>query len=390
MQVFKNYFRILRAQLVSVSIYGVIFLMVTIIISSNIKVENEEYSNQKTKTMIINEDAETELIQGFLKYMDSYITPVEPIENEEKLKDALFYGDVRYILTIPAGFSDDFLSNGQVRMIKRTVPDYVGAVTIDNAIDNYFNIAKLYLKYVDAINYDEMNTYIEEVLGKETPVHMAVKVEDEVTFSKGFNLNYYNYMTYIIIAIFITGVSVVMLSFHGLDIRRRHAASPLSNHSLNVQLLLANFAFVMVYLILFITVGYILNRNRMINGNTLLTWLNVFIFSITALAISYLIGIIVKSQRTVSAIATALSLGMAFLSGVFVPQEFLGSSVLRMASFLPSFWYVKANEAIFDLTLFNWKSVSPIFGYMGIQLGFAAAIISIALVVSKRKRQQSY
>lgn len=389
MQVFKNYFKILKSQMVSILIYGVIFLGLTIIISSNIKVENEKYSNKKVKTMIINEDGDTDLIKGFLKYMDSYIDPMEPIENEEKLKDALFYGEVRYVLRIPEGFSEEFLNSGKVNMEKRTVPGYIGMVSVDNAIDNYFNIASLYLNYVNDNNYEEMNTYIKEVLAEEIPVNISVKIEDEVTYSNGFNMSYFNYMTYIIIAIFITSVSAVMISFHGLDIRRRHAASPLSNRSLNVQLLLANFAFVMGYLVLFITAGYFLNRSRMINSNLLLTWLNVFIFSITALAISYLIGIMVKNQRTVSAIATALSLGMAFVSGVFVPQEILGASVIRLASFLPSFWYVKANNAIFELTRLSWNSISPILGYMGIQLGFATAIISIALVVSKRNRQQA-
>jgi ABC-2 type transport system permease protein len=124
------------------------------------------------------------------------------------------------------------------------------------------------------------------------------------------------------------------------------------------------------------------------NANTVLFWLNSFTFALVILSVSYLIGISVKSRKAISAISTAASVGLAFLSGMFVPQEFLGSPVLKVASFTPVYWFVKANNAIETVTQATWSQLSGIASYMAIQLGFAAAIISIALVVSKRKRQQ--
>ncbi|HKL80385.1 MAG TPA: ABC transporter permease, partial [Mobilitalea sp.] len=71
------------------------------------------------------------------------------------------------------------------------------------------------------------------------------------------------------------------------------------------------------------------------------------------------------------------------------PQEFMGDAVMKVARFTPSYWFVKSNNTIASITKYNFKNLSDIFGMMGIQIGFAAAIISIALVVSKRKRQQA-
>lgn len=124
------------------------------------------------------------------------------------------------------------------------------------------------------------------------------------------------------------------------------------------------------------------------NVNTLLYWLNSFTFALAVLSVSYLIGISVKSKKAISAISTAASVGLAFLSGMFVQQEYLGAPVLKVASFTPVFWFVKANNAIETVTQATWSQLSGIASYMAIQLGFAAAIISVALVVSKRKRQQ--
>jgi len=181
-----------------------------------------------------------------------------------------------------------------------------------------------------------------------------------------------------------------MVSFHGIDIRRRHFASPLTGRSMNAQLILGNLVFVLAYLLVFIVAGYVLNPNRMLNANTVLSWMNATVFALCAFSMSYLVGITVKSRKAIAAISTALSLSLAFLSGIFVPQEFLGASVLKVASFTPTYWFVKANNALEMITTFKWSDISNVVGYMAIQIGFAAAIISVALVVSKRKRQQAY
>jgi ABC-2 type transport system permease protein len=72
---------------------------------------------------------------------------------------------------------------------------------------------------------------------------------------------------------------------------------------------------------------------------------------------------------------------------MFVPQQFLGSAVLRVASFLPSYWYVRANDTIGSLTEYNIRNLTPVLQYMAIQIGFAAVFLAFVLVVAKRKRQ---
>jgi ABC-2 type transport system permease protein len=390
MQVFKTYNKILKKQIVSILIYVAMFLGITIMISSNIKTGKTEFQVSKANIAIVNEDGDSSLTDGFLKYMEKYVNFVDVEDSESARKDALFFRKIVYILTIPEGFSEDFLTNGEVQLDKQNVPDSIEAITVDNAINNYFNMANVYRKHVPELNYEELNTYVEQNLKEETQVAFDVEVEDEVSSSNTFNKYFYNYLGYIIISGFITGVSIVLVSFHGIDIRRRHFASPLTSRSLNAQLILGNLLFVLGYLLLFIAAGYLLNPYRILNINMLLTWTNLAAFALSALSISYLVGITVKSRKAISAISTALSLSLAFLSGIFVPQEYLGSSVLRVASFTPTYWYVKANNALETISSTKWEDVSQVVGYMAIQIGFAAAIISVALVVSKRKRQQAF
>jgi len=389
MQVFKTYLKIMKKQAVSIMIYAALFLWLTIMIIFNIDDGSDQFETSKVKAMVINHDGQSNLLGGFMTYLEQYVTFVEPKEGEEAVKDALYFNEVSYILTIPQGFSESFLEDGTILLQKQTSPNSMEAITVDNAIDNYFNIARVYLHHIPDIDQKQLSTYVTQNLEKETQVTITADIKDEVSIANNYNKEYFNYLGYILIASFITVVSLVMFSFHGLDIRRKHSAAPITDRNINVQLILANLIFVLSYLILYVLSGFLLNRNRILNTNTILFWINAVVFAVVGLSISYLIGISVKSKKAISALSTALSLSLAFLSGMFVPQEYLGEAVLKVASFTPSFWYVKANNTIASLTSFGWSEVSEIVGFMAIQLGYAAAILSVALVVSKRKRQQT-
>lgn len=390
MQVFKTYFRILKKMLPGILIYAIIFLGITLLIALNLQSEdNRQYEMEEVSAIIINQDEENAFTDGLIGYLDDYIEYKDIKEEEEAIKDALFFREIVYVLTIPEGFTKAFLAGEEIPLRKQTAPNSTGAWTLDTVIDDYLNTAKIYLDYNPDLTMEELNQRIAASLNQETKVTYDINKKDEEIISNIFNMNFYNYLSYAILSCFIIGVSAVMLSYHSLEIRRRHYAAPISSRSLNAQLILGNLLFVLCFLVLFVIAGYFLNPYRRINVNIILFWVNAIVLSITTLSLSYLIGITVKSRNAVQALSTMISLSLSFMTGVFVPQEFLGSAVLKVASFTPTYWYVKANNLINSLSLNGLKDLSKIFGYMVIQLGFAAAILAIALVVSKRKSQQA-
>lgn len=387
MQVFKAYFKILRKHLRPLLIYAGLFLFLMVAYINNSDDSSSEYNTEKVSIMVINQDGENDFLKGLLDYLGTYVNYVEPAKEDIEIQDALYYRKASYILTIPKGFTEEFLANGQPTMQKSTAPDTIEAITVDNAIDNYLNMAKVYQSYLPEVTSQELGQYVTASLQEETKVAVSKETRDVTNEANTRNKTYFNSLGYIMIAVFITSVSTIMFSFRELYIRRRHSASPLSNRNLNLQLLAANAVFVSAYLIIFLV--YNLNQTRVLNINIILFWINTVTFAIVALSISYLIGISVNSKKAIAALSTAISLALAFLSGMFVPQEYLGASVLKVASFTPAYWFVKANNTIETISGSSGSQLAIVAGYMGIQLGFAAAIISIALVVSKKKTQQA-
>ena len=64
----------------------------------------------------------------------------------------------------------------------------------------------------------------------------------------------------------------------------------------------------------------------------------------------------------------------------------MSPAVLKAAQFLPTYWYVHANNDINALSALDGAHIWPILSQMGIQLAFAVALFCLALLLSKRRR----
>lgn len=135
-----------------------------------------------------------------------------------------------------------------------------------------------------------------------------------------------------------------------------------------------------------ILLSLVVNFENSYNLNTVYFVLNSFVFAFCCASISYLIGNLAKSQDAVSAVCNVVSLGFSFISGAFVPQEMLGASILKIASFTPTYWYVKANNTIAGLTQFDFSHLKPVLSDMLILVCFSAAFFAVALVAGKKQR----
>lgn len=385
MQVYKAFFKIIKKNLPEISIYIVVFLFFAVFLSSVGSNKNSEGFNQtKSKMVFINNDKDSKLIEGLKDYLNENARIVDVENNTQKLQDALFFREVEYILTVPEGFSQSLLSGNEIQLEKTTVPDSATGMYIDLMINKYLNTAKIYKKNLQNISDEQLINHIKEDLSNET--HVNVNSFNSNGDSAKNYVYYFNYLSYSIFAVLILGVCAVMLVFNNSDLRRRNISSPIKLKSINFQLVLGNFSFAILSWIVMISSSFILYKEYMLTFRGFLLLLNSLIFTFAALSISFLIANVVKSRNAMSAAANVVALGSSFISGVFVPQEMLGKTVLTIASFTPTYWFIKANNDISDIARFNMENVMPIINSMLVILAFATASLSVALVIIKQKR----
>ncbi|HEX2986524.1 MAG TPA: ABC transporter permease [Caproiciproducens sp.] len=382
MQVFKLCMKIIKKNLPSMMIYVVVFLSISIMITLlSANQQPTGFTQQKTGIAVISEE-NSPLIDGFKQELSKSAYFVNIPDEKEKIQDALFFREVSYIIRIPKGFTQAFMNGENVQIEKMSVPASGESAYLDISINHYFKSASLYVKNIKGISQQELVQYLKNDMAADTPVHMGKTATKQ---DKGFFEIYFNYLSYALSAVLILGVSSIMLVFNNKELSRRNFCSPLSSRRINFQFILANLIFTISCWVLMMLAGLVLGI-RSWSGNLPYYLLNSFIFTLSASSISFLIGNLLTNRNAVSAVCNVVALGPSFISGVFVPQELLGSSVLKIASFTPTYWYVKANADISELANFSAGSLSPIYSCLLVELGFAVAFFALSLVVGKRKR----
>lgn len=367
-------------------IYIIVFLVVSLIMSASMVSDQKKetsFTGVKHNIALICEE-NSPLIDGFKAELGKIVNFVELPDEIEALQDALYFRSVTYILRIPKGFTDEFMKGETVQLEKTIIPSSFSNIYIDLSIDKYFNTARLYVNNSNGITQQELVERLNKDLSLDTTVELKTNGEEPTDL---LYANYYfNYLVYSLFFILILGINALVLAFNNQDLKRRTACSPITTGSVNLQFVLVNLLFTFIAWFIMVIFCILFNLKNSFNTNMIFFLINSLVFAFCCSSISYLIGNLVKGQEAVSAVSNVVALGLCFISGVFVPQEFLGSSVLKIASFTPSYWFVKANNQIANLTRFDFPYLQPILSDMVVQIGFALAFFSIALVIAKKKR----
>lgn len=381
MPVFKLCMRIIKHNLPALGIYLIIFLGISAIFATNMsKEEDPAFSQSKIPMTIISEE-DSPLIQGLTEHLSHVAEFVDIDDETEAIQDALYFREVIYILRIPSGFTQNFMQGNFQTMEKTVIEDATNVYYIDLAIEQYLNTARLYVGVEDIDESLLVNKVLED-LSEEIEVKVTTQISNQST--RNFTIQYFNYLAYGLFSILILGVAFTMFILHDTDIKNRNASSPIPIGRIVREHILANIVFAFVVYAFFLLALFVLGV-REFSVMMLLFMLNAFVFTLCALGISFVIGSLVKSKAAIHAVANVIALGLSFLSGVFVPQFLLSDSLLKVASFSPVFWYVRANETIGQMSNITADQLVIPLQSMGIQLVFAMTFLSIALVIGKRK-----
>jgi ABC-2 type transport system permease protein len=388
MQVYKAFFKVIHKNLGQIMIYVVVFMVLAVLMSTTYTPPGStDFTETKVNVAFVNHDEESPLVLGLKDYLGDHANLVNLPDDTQKLQDALFFRKVEYIVTVPDGFTRDLIAGKNVQLEKTIVPDSTSGIYVDMLINKYLNTAKTYTTQMTGQTQTELVAALDTDLAHQASVSLVNStIESGNAEKSGY---YYNFLAYSLFAILILGVSAVMLVFNDPDLKKRNLSSPLKNRTMNLQMILGNFSFTLVAWLLMILISFFMYGSYMFTTNGLLLILNSFVFALTALSISFLIGNLVKSKAAMSAVSNVVSLGTCFIGGVFVPQYLLGDGVLTLASFTPTFWYVKANNDITSATTFNPGNLSSIFSSMLLVFAFGIAVLAITLVIIKQKRQSA-
>lgn len=382
--VLKVYFKVLKKTIPAIVVYIVMFLIFASLITTYGTTGSAVFKQTKADVAFINYDGDTPLTKGLKNSISDNANFVNIKDNSQALQDALYFRNVEYVIKIPKGFTNDFLSGKDAKIDKTALSDSANGVYMDYMVNRYLNTVKLYKNSLPGLTQEQLMQRVKD--------NLSVKADTtlESYGAKASRLDtitrYFQFLAYFFLCVLMLGVSSIMMAFNKKDLMMRNMSSPLRPLSMNIQLFLGHVFLTLIVLACSIALGLALCGTTVIGSNFALMCVNALCFALVALSISFFIGHFAISQGALSGIVNAVALGMSFISGVFVPQQLLAGSVLAAAHYTPAFWYVKAMEDIKGLVNFSMGNLQPVIISMLIELGFAAAFFVLSLATGKRRK----
>ena len=377
MQVYKVFFQILNKQKGQIIMYLGIFMGIALAVSSQEGKSTEVAFEASSYQFAVFDEDNSAVSKALVQYLETDNEKVTIADSKESIQDELYNRNVYSVLRIPEGFGDS-LRDEEVKKIDITsVPGTVYKETFESLTTQYITVLRGYL----AGGFTE-----EEAIKKAGSVdnsEISVAVEGGSSTKHSSVYFFFAYVPYILLSLCIVGISPVLVVFHKKDVRDRIQCSSYSLMKTNRELILGTVTAGLLFGVLYFLCSLIGAGGAVISVKGVLACINMFAFLFVALGIVFLLGQVLKKTTAISMVSNVLALGMSFLTGIFVPLEFLGDGIIQLAHFLPSYWYILGVRLIDTYT--EGADLTLLWQYVGIQLLFVAAIIAVGLAYSRIK-----
>lgn len=383
MKIFESFMKIMRKHLTSSLIYITIFLIIGIAMTKSSSDKDIGYTARRLNVSITDLD-DTEASRAAVDFIAKNHDIVEVGEDNDERLDALYYGNASVILTIEKGYSEKLEGGGTTGLFTEiSVPGTNTSQLLDSQLNRYISLVSAGV--AGGKTPAEASVKASEALSREIKTVMFKDV-GEGSEKEDVQYQYFKYLAYILVAVLMNGLCPILLTLRKKDIHNRISCSGISSHSQLMQISLATLIFVIGVYVLLIGAGVALFGGNMFTKTGLLSMLNAFVFIIVVMMICLFVSVLSPAMTTLSMIANVVGLGMSFLCGVFVPQNYLGDTALSIGKMLPTYWYVRASNIVMEKEG-EVLSYGNFFICVGVQIAFAAALFCITLVLSKNRRQ---
>ena len=365
MRVFKNYFKIVKAHGITLLIYTAVFLVLAMFfVNSN---KDKSYSSVDV-SIYVKDNAQTILSKNFYDFLDNNMEIVAM--DEDMVEDNLFYEIVSAAVEIPK----DFDTTREVKY--KSAPENMYAMACKEKINQYLNQVASY--EAGGFSTEEASKFASEDMSKKIDVSIAGVSKDGI--DEGVTI-YFNFLNYLVLVQVILIVATIMTTYKKEPLNSRNKVSPVTKVSQNLQLWLGHVVSGLciwaMYMVIFIII-YKVKSPEVLR----LLMLNSFVFTVVAVTLAILISKFVTNENALQGILNVVALGSSFLAGAFVPQELLSETTIKIAKFLPSYYYVRNNNILASDTQFSAISKNIL-----IMLAFALGFFIISIFVKPNRRE---
>lgn len=377
MTTYKAFLKVLKKNIWMIGLYTLILIVCMIGNSQN---KNSMTNFTAAKPLVTIQDNDDSLLSRKLKDYMAARSDIVKLKTDEELNDALYFDGTDYVIMIDKGFGEKIAKGEKPEMPVKSVGNYRAYLAE--------TIYARFLKVVEAFApapQEEIVKNLEQILEHETDVEMASKIDvSGLSNAK----NYYNFMSYAIIAGLVFAVAYTTSAFKKEMVKKRLMVSATKFRSINSKLLICNLVIALVMLVFYVGLSVLMVGSDVIfTMNGLFFVLNGAVLSVCAVAFAFLLTNLLKNNNAILAVINVVALGSCFLCGVFVPAEWMPEFVQNLGRALPSYYYTESNQIISELDIFNFETLRPVLINMLIIVGATILIMVINNIVIRKKQK---
>lgn len=386
MQVFKLYFKLLKSYKGVVILYFVIFMAVAVIMTKNLAADsNVSMKETKLDIMIVDEDKKT-LGSALEEYFGSRHDLVEMEYDKEQITDALYWRKLDYVLVIPKGFEESILSDeiDDMELQNMKVPGYYDAVFFESELSMY--TAKLKGLLAAGYSMEEAEEQLVKLQEEKTEVKIASFVNEK---QNDICTVFFAYVPYLFITLGMNGIGLILIVFNEQRVKDRMECSCTTMKERMAGLTGGILVFGLMMLAAVVAVAGILSKGSIFTDSRFPYFLiNMLAMLLFGLSLGFFAGTIAKNKDAMNGLVNVISLALCFLGGVFVPQEFFSDTIIKVAKFFPTYWYVATNNSIGAMKELTPQLTREMTTQVGLVVGYALVVFAVTVVIISNKRKR--
>ena len=384
MPVFKATMKSLKVVLLNISIYFVIFIVFGDMTAWGSSSSTETIFEETKLDVVIIDNDNSALSRGLTEYIDkTQDLKKAKTDDLRVINDNIRFNIYDYAIIIPSGFEEK-VKNGEFKdAIEYISPGANSSeYLLTKKIDTYLNNIVIYLN--SGYSKDEaVKLTNEKMLDlSNTSVTLADNKEE---YHRSYFRGIFTFNGYSLLMMLAISISTCLLFMKEKDIRDRIAVSGMRFRKRNAGIIGAILLIGITLTGLTILAAVVLNRDTTYDKIALYS-INTFTLMFIGLGLAYFISAITSDENIINMLSNMIVLSMCFLCGTFVDTQFMSPMILKLAQFLPLYWYNKAivfinNTPASDIICTKFLT------YLCIELLFALVFFAAGLVISKKKEQ---
>lgn len=365
--IFKNYFKLFKKNLKTFFIYFGIFAFLFIILSSE-KPNNTTFEEKKANILVENKDNK-EKSKNFVEYLRETQNVTETNLPVDSIKTKIFRGEYDVYIKINENFYENLKNKKEAVTV---IGDYRSPEFhfLKIEVDKYLNYQS------SAINSNVEDFEVTNTLKNKINVNILNNKVYQKELSKTAIQNTFKILGYVILGVTTSVITNIQNLFSDEEIQKKLNISPYSQTRILIEQYFAQILISILISIPFLLLIKFKLQKELLNENSINLFLSVIIYGFTTVSMSTLFIAITNEKQVLNGLISIVSLTTAFISGIFLPEQFIPKYILAISKFFPTRYFVE---------FVSHSTNENLIKFIAIQLIFILFFLSSGILIKKLK-----